>query len=117
MLGCLGLCSCGEEPKAPPAPLHERPVADPLLEKGRQVWLGTCKVCHLQGLAGSPPLGNVAAWKDRIAKGKDVLFDHAINGFDSPDGNHMPARGGNPDLSDDQIKAAVEYVISVSQSN
>jgi cytochrome c5 len=113
----IGLSSCGgdTEEKKPSLPLHEQVMSDPELEKGRQIWLKTCMVCHLQGLAGSPPIGNQAAWKPRIAKGMDVLFKHAIEGFDSPEGNHMPAKGGNPALTDEEVKLAVKYVTSVSQ--
>ena len=50
-----------------------------------------------------------------IAKGKAVLLQHALNGFQGPSGSEMPARGGNDALSDEQVKNAVEYMLIVSQ--
>ena len=66
-----------------------------------------CALCHRSGMMSSPKLGNAADWAPRIEKGIETLYDHAINGF-----NMMPARGGKPDLSDDDVKAAVDYMLS-----
>ena len=55
------------------------------------------------------------AWAPRIAKGKNVLYEHALHGFFGPDGAMMPERGGNPDLSDDEIRAAVDFMVANSQ--
>lgn len=74
---------------------------------GINTYAANCYVCHDTGAAGSPKLGDAAVWTDRLAKGQDALYDSAINGV-----NAMPARGGNPSLSDDTIKAAVDYMIS-----
>lgn len=115
IMGLLGLCSCGESPQEPPLAAHETVQSNPQLEKGRLIWNGTCKVCHLQGIAGAPAIGDTKAWSKRIAKGKDTLYKHAILGYDSPEGNHMPPKGGNPELSEDEVKAAVDFVISASQ--
>jgi cytochrome c5 len=87
---------------------------DPVLEQGKLVWEGTCKVCHLNGLAGAPKMGDPFAWKDRIPKGMDTLVAHALNGFEGMQGQ-MPARGGNASLSDADIEAAVKYMVSQSQ--
>ena len=122
--GLLILASCGDketqEPSKPMTPkelaagVYEKPAASEHAE-GQQVWLGTCKVCHGTGLAGAPFIGNKELWKPRISQGMNTLFSHALNGFTSDVGNTMPARGGNKDLSDDQVKAAVKYMVSVSQ--
>lgn len=56
-----------------------------------------------------PMLGIKADWADRIKKGKDTLHKHAIEGF-----NTMPAKGGRGDLSDDEVKAAVDYMVNQS---
>ena len=74
---------------------------------GKQVTTQVCAVCHGTGMMNSPKIGNAADWAPRIEKGMDTLYEHAINGF-----NMMPARGGNPKLSDDEVKAAVDYMIS-----
>lgn len=88
---------------------------DPQLKLGRQVWEGTCQACHQQGLAGAPRIGDNAAWQPRIAQGLEVLTRHAIDGFSGRGGDQMPARGGNAALSDEQVAAAVAYMVSNSQ--
>lgn len=74
---------------------------------GKQVVSQVCAVCHGTGMMNSPKVGNADDWAPRLEKGMDTLYDHAINGF-----NMMPARGGNPKLSDDEVKAAVDYMVS-----
>jgi len=88
---------------------------DATLLKGRDVWAGTCMGCHGLGIAGSPKITDKVAWAPRIAQGKDTLYEHAINGFFGADGAMMPERGGNPDLSDDEIRAAVDFMVANSQ--
>lgn len=96
----------------PPAPsLWETPLEDAALERGRVVWRGTCIDCHATGLGGAPLIGNRELWAPRIAKGKPVLFEHALRGFYGKVGE-MPARGGNAELSDEQVVAAVQFMIS-----
>ena len=74
---------------------------------GINTYASNCYVCHDTGAAGSPKLGDAAVWSERLAKGQDALYDSALNGV-----NTMPARGGNPTLSDEAIKAAVDYMVS-----
>jgi cytochrome c oxidase subunit 2 len=74
---------------------------------GKSVFDGTCTACHSTGVAGAPKIGDKAAWAPRIAKGKDTLHEHALKGF-----NAMPPKGGNAQLSDDAVKAAVDYMVS-----
>ena len=52
---------------------------------------------------------------DRIERGTDILYRHAINGWNGPSGKRMPARGGNWNLTDEQVEAAVDYMIHNSQ--
>ena len=73
---------------------------------GEEVYNSVCASCHSVGLLGSPATGDKAAWAPRIGKGKDTLYKHAINGF-----NAMPARGGNGELSDQEVKNAVDYLV------
>jgi len=77
---------------------------------GQATWEANCKVCHAVGLAGSPMFGDKNAWAKRIARGKDSLYQHALEGW-----GDMPARGGNPNLTDDEVKAAVDYMVANSQ--
>ncbi|MGS0468737.1 c-type cytochrome [Cobetia marina] len=62
--------------------------------------------CHTTGAAGAPRLGEAGDWEARLAKGDETLYTHAIEGF-----NAMPAKGGNPALSDEEVKAAVDYLL------
>lgn len=77
---------------------------------GEKVYKGICFSCHDVGVAGSPKLGDKAAWAARIAAGNDSMYGIAINGK-----NAMPAKGGNPALSDAEIKAAVDFMVSKSK--
>ena len=69
-----------------------------------------CFACHGTGAAGAPKLGDKGAWKVRIAQGSATLYSHAIKGFKG-----MPPKGGRGDLSDDTIKAVVDYMASQSK--
>jgi cytochrome c5 len=74
---------------------------------GKALYQSACTVCHGAGIAGAPKTGDKAAWKARIALGKDALYASAIKGK-----NAMPAKGGAMSASDAEIKAAVDYLIS-----
>lgn len=102
LVGSLLLAGCGESPEQAE------------LKLGQKIWEGTCQVCHLNGLGGAPAKGNRKAWAPRIEQGLEVLIGHALNGFDGAEGS-MPARGGNAELSDRQVAAAVKYMVSQSQ--
>jgi cytochrome c5 len=78
---------------------------------GEQVYAQVCKTCHETGLAGAPKLGDRAAWSARIAQGDAAVFQHAIAGFQGKAGA-MPAKGGNADLTDDEVKRAVTYMVN-----
>jgi cytochrome c5 len=60
---------------------------------------------------GTTVLGNKTMWGPRIAEGLDTLIKHATDGYHGPDGNFMPAKGGNPSLNDAQVKAAVTWIV------
>lgn len=81
--------------------------AEPLT--GEQVYQKLCMSCHGAGLAGAPKKGDNAAWAPRIAQGEETLFKHALEGF-----NAMPAKGGNPDLSDLEVERAVVFMANAS---
>ena len=73
-----------------------------------------CTACHGFGVAGAPKLDDAANWEPRIAKGVETLYENAINGF-TGDAGVMPAKGGFADLTDDQIKALVDYMLEQVQ--
>jgi cytochrome c5 len=95
--------------KAPEMPRFEQAA----LNNGRTLWMGTCRNCHLLGIAGAPAVTNFQAWEPRIAKGKPALYQSALNGVNDAQGAvRMPARGGNTRLSDEQVKRAVNYMLA-----
>jgi len=88
--------------------------AAPVLKSGAQVYNEACLACHGGGIGGAPKTGDAAAWAARIAQGADVMNSNAINGFQGAVG-FMPAKGGRVDFSDDEIIAAVEYLVEQAQ--
>lgn len=118
---CLALVSCQpeqEEAKSPPTSAVEKSPAHPwdwqpgdsALIAGKQVYLDECASCHNEGEEGAPALTRSKEWATRSDQGLATLYDHAINGFIGPDGE-MPARGGTPSLSDDEVKNAVRFMV------
>ena len=84
------------------------------LAKGEDVYTKSCSTCHGMGIAGAPKVGDAAAWEARIAQGEETLLDHAINGYQGSAG-YMPAKGGFAFLSDEDVAAAVAYMVAESQ--
>lgn len=77
---------------------------------GKEVYTETCSMCHGTIMTIGPTLGNKAEWANRIKQGQDVLVKHALQGY-----KQMPARGGMSTLTDEEVKNAVEYMVSHSQ--
>jgi cytochrome c5 len=107
----------GEEQQSA-APVAEtvpdpEPVATTMT--GPQVYNAACNVCHGSGVGGAPIVGDTAEWETRIAQGSDVLYDHAINGFSGEAATPMLPKGGRVDLSDQEVRDAVDYMVSESQ--
>ena len=107
----------GEETAASAPVVAEAQHPDPVetTMSGPQVYNEACLVCHGAGVGGAPVLGDVAAWTDRIAQGNDLLYQHAIEGFAGATG-FMPAKGARMDLSDEEVRAAVDYMVVESQN-
>ncbi len=78
---------------------------------GKTIFGNLCNACHVTGAAGAPMLTNKAQWAPRLAQGVDTLVKHAIEGYNGAVGM-MPAKGGNPALSDEQVRATVEWMIT-----
>ena len=76
-------------------------------DQGKTTYEAVCMACHGGGVAGAPKTGDKAAWSARVAQGKDVLYTSALKGK-----GVMPAKGGNPAIADDAIKAAVDYLVA-----
>ena len=81
---------------------------------GPQVYNAACISCHGGGIGGAPKTGDAASWGPRVSQGMDVLNQHALEGFQG-DAGYMPAKGGRIDLSDDEIIAAVQYLVDEAQ--
>lgn len=93
---------------APPTAAAKGPAPSAeVLAQGEKIYTATCLACHGAGVLGAPKFGDKALWAPRIAKGMDTLYTNSINGI-----NMMPARGGNAALKDDEMKAAVDYMVS-----
>ena len=113
----LGLAGCGRSEVPSDAGPSMPKLAGEQLGAGRGVWLGTCRACHLLGVAGAPAVTNFAEWDRRLAKGKEALYQSALNGIKGPDGQYrMPPHGGNQRLSDDQVRLAVDYKVAAIEA-
>lgn len=119
-----GLAACGQKESAAPAaaPATPAPAAAPAAPApapvaenaiGKKVYGSTCALCHAAGVAGAPKPGDKEDWAPRIAQGNDTLYKHAIEGFTGAKGM-MPPRGGGASLSDEDVKAAVDHMVSLS---
>ncbi len=87
-------------------------VAASASRSGKEVYDVACMACHMTGAGGAPKRGDVAAWADRITKGRDVLYQSGINGLP---GSLMMAKGGCMTCTDEEVTAAVDYIIEKSQ--
>ncbi len=81
---------------------------------GQQVYQTTCVACHDAGIAGAPKLGDKSQWAKHVAKGLDTLYASALNGVQGATGA-MPPKGGNPALSNAEVRAAVDYMVARSK--
>lgn len=86
----------------------------PAVRDGQQVYRAACVACHDTGVAGAPKVGDKGQWAKRIAKGRGTLYAGAVNGVQGSTGV-MPPKGGNPALSDAEVKAAVDYMVGRSR--
>jgi len=73
---------------------------------GEAVYNQACMACHMTGAAGAPIKGDAEAWEPRIAKGIETLYEHSLTGF-----NAMPPKGGSMNLSDEEVKSAVDFMV------
>ena len=81
---------------------------------GQEVYDQACFTCHRDGITGAPKLGDTANWEPRLAQGADVLYDHAIQGYQGTTG-YMPPKGGRVDFSDEEVRLAVDYMVAQSE--
>ncbi|MDC6179517.1 c-type cytochrome [Ralstonia solanacearum] len=99
---------------AAPAPAAAAPAAAAAPQAaagdiGKKVYDSTCQMCHAAGVAGAPKFGDKAAWAPRIAEGKAKMYDIALHGKGA-----MPPKGTYAG-SDDDVKAAVDYMAAAAK--
>lgn len=92
-------------PEAAPAPTATG-------KSGEEVYKSVCMLCHAAGLMAAPKFGDKDLWAPRIAQGYDTLVNHAVHGI-----RNMPAKGGNPGLTDAEVAGAVKYMANASGAN
>ena len=95
-------------------PVKNTAAAPTASRNGQQVYQTTCVACHDAGIAGAPKLGDKSQWAKHIAKGLDTLYASAVNGVKGSAGA-MPPKGGNPALSNAEVRAAVDYMVARSK--
>lgn len=121
----LALTACGKKEEAQTAaPAQavvaeaakpaEMPAADEQAAKGEKLFKATCAMCHQTGAAGAPIVGKKEEWSARIAQGMPMLYDHALKGYTGKKGM-MPAKGANTSAKDEDVKAAVDYMVNKSK--
>jgi cytochrome c5 len=96
-------------PAAAPAPDGAK-AAPAARADGKATYDTVCTACHTAGVAGAPKLGDKAAWAPRVKAGKTALYTSALKGKGA-----MPPKGGNAALSDEAIKAAVDYLVAAAK--
>ena len=77
---------------------------------GKTIFSNLCQTCHTNAATGAPVITDKGAWAPRVAEGLDTLVKHATDGFTGSKGV-MPAKGGNPSLTNEQVKATVEWMV------
>lgn len=102
----VGSLNTGAPIAAAAAPAAAAP-AKASARTGEQVYNASCQACHATGVAGAPKLGDKVAWSPRIQQGMDTLMTNALNGIRA-----MPARGTCGTCSDEEIRNAIEFMIS-----
>lgn len=74
---------------------------------GEAIYNQACMACHLTGAAGAPIMGDVGAWAPRLEQDMETIYAHAIEGIGA-----MPPKGGFANLSDEEVEAAVDYMLT-----
>jgi cytochrome c oxidase subunit 2 len=107
-----GSTAAGESPGAGTAVAAAAPAgaAAPAKADGKATYDTVCMACHSTGAAGAPKYGDKAAWAPRLKQGQPALYAAALKGKGA-----MPPKGGNTTLSDDAVKAAVDYMAAAAK--
>ena len=101
----------GAAPSGRRSPAAAAQVAYGGTTDGKTIFGNLCHTCHENAATGAPVITDKGEWAPRVAQGLDTLVKHASEGYTGKKGV-MPARGGNPSLTDAQVKATVEWMVS-----
>lgn len=101
VLGCIAACS--------PPPVESAATPEQELLEGQRAYENVCAGCHEEGKGGAPVTGDREAWAERSPLWAAVLEEHAKDGY-----LDMPAKGGNPDLADQEVRAAADYMLTLT---
>lgn len=94
------------KPVARVATAVPKPAGAELKLTGQEVFNKVCMACHATGAAGAPKVGAQDQWEPRFAQGLDTLVKNSVNGI-----RGMPAKGGNPALTEANLKDAIVYML------
>jgi len=124
ILLCLLLSACEQKQATPMPPRGSKPpVAEEKLSRGEQqhwwsegesVYRRVCAPCHDRGISGAPLIRDEKTWRIRGADNLENLVQRSIEGYQGNQGV-MPPRGGDRNLSDEQVEAAVRYMLEQSR--
>ena len=98
------VCRTGDDCSAAVASTSSGPMS------GKQVYDQSCFICHAAGVGGAPLFGDAGQWEPRVAKGMEALMETTLNGM-----NAMPPKGSCMACSDDELGAAISYMIEQAQ--
>ena len=109
------LTACNQET---PAPINPKPALDAANKAadlasqnaGQRIYQTSCASCHDSGMLGAPKIGDQKAWAGHTEHGMEHMVGNAISGV-----GKMPPKGGNMKLSDQEVRAAVEYMVDKSR--
>jgi len=115
-LAGLVACSPGSEDAAAPTPVADQKPRDvkptwreDRMALGEETYRAACASCHDSGEQDAPITGNRDQWEDRSDMWQAVLFKHAKSGY-----LEMPGKGGQPELTDEAVEAATEYMLGLT---
>lgn len=80
-------------------------------EQGKEIFKNNCASCHTGGfkgwVTGAPEIGELEEWKESFEKNNQELVNIVFTGA-----NDHELKGGCDACTKDQIRAAIEYIMS-----
>ncbi|RKP58431.1 c-type cytochrome [Pararobbsia silviterrae] len=98
-------------PAASSAPAAAAGGSADAAQAGKALYTSVCATCHGAGLLGAPKFGDAAAWAPRLKDPIDTVYNYALHGK-----GQMPPKGGST-ASDDDVKAAVDYMVAAAKGS